>query len=132
MVALETALDGCLQRRQPVYAVVSVIGSTEESAVDSLVDLLALRDRFRTRGLDFMIHGGAAWGGYLASLIREDEPGTPVPAKPIAAVALSAYVTQQFEALQRADSITVDPHKSGYIPYPAGALCKRAMRDMVT
>jgi len=28
----------------------------------------------------------------------------------------------------------VDPHKSGYIPYPAGALCYRngAMRDMVT
>jgi hypothetical protein len=39
-----------LQRRQPVYAVVSVIGSTEESAVDPLVDLLAVRDRFRARG----------------------------------------------------------------------------------
>jgi glutamate/tyrosine decarboxylase-like PLP-dependent enzyme len=134
MAALETALEGCLQRRQPVYAVVSVIGSTEESAVDPLVDLLALRDRFRARGLDFVIHADAAWGGYLASLIREDEPGTPPPTKPIAAVSLSAYVTQQFEALQHTDSITVDPHKSGYIPYPAGALCYRneAMRDMVT
>jgi glutamate/tyrosine decarboxylase-like PLP-dependent enzyme len=134
MAALETALEGCLQRRQPVYAVVSVIGSTEEGAVDPLVDLLVLRDRFRARGLDFVIHADAAWGGYLASLIREDEPGTPPPAKPIAAVPLSAYVTQQFEALQYADSITVDPHKSGYIPYPAGALCYRngAMRDMVT
>jgi glutamate/tyrosine decarboxylase-like PLP-dependent enzyme len=134
MAALETALEGCLRRRQPVYAVVSVMGSTEESAVDPLVDLLALRDRFRARGLDFIIHADAAWGGYLASLIREDEPGTPPPAKPIAAVPLSAYVTQQFEALQHTDSITVDPHKSGYIPYPAGALCYRneAMRHMVT
>lgn len=134
MAALETALEGCLQRRQPVYAVVSVIGSTEESAVDPLVDLLVLRNRFRARGLDFVIHADAAWGGYLASLIREDEPGTPPPAKSIAAVSLSAYVTQQFEALQHTDSITVDPHKSGYIPYPAGALCYRngAMRDMVT
>lgn len=134
MAALETALDGCLQRRQPVYAVVSVIGSTEESTVDPLVDLLVLRDRFRARGLDFVIHADAAWGGYLASLIREDEPGTRPPEKPIAAVPLSTYVTQQFEALQHADSITVDPHKSGYIPYPAGALCYRngAMRDMVT
>jgi glutamate/tyrosine decarboxylase-like PLP-dependent enzyme len=134
MAALETALEGCLQRRQPVYAAVSVIGSTEESAVDPLADLLVLRDRFRARGLDFVIHADAAWGGYLASLIREDEPGTPPPAKPLAAVPLSAYVTKQFEALQHADSITVDPHKSGYIPYPAGALCYRngAMRDMVT
>jgi len=134
MAALETALERCLQRRQPVFAAVSVIGSTEESAVDPLVDLLALRNRFRARGLDFFIHADAAWGGYLASLIREDEPGTPPPAKPIATVPLSSYVTQQFEALQYTDSITVDPHKSGYIPYPAGALCyrNRAMRDMVT
>jgi hypothetical protein len=47
---------------------------------------------------------------------------------------LSAYVAQQFKALQHTDSITVDPHKSGYIPFPAGALCYRngAMRDMLT
>jgi glutamate/tyrosine decarboxylase-like PLP-dependent enzyme len=134
MAALDAFLESCLQRRQPVFSVVSVIGSTEESAVDPLVELLALRDRYRSRGLDFMIHADAAWGGYLASLIREDEAGTPPCTKPIAAVPLSNYVTQQFEALQHADSITVDPHKSGYIPYPAGALCYRngAMRDMVT
>jgi hypothetical protein len=134
MAALESDLEGCLRRHQPVYAVVSVIGSTEEGAVDPLVDLLALRECFRLRGLDFMIHADAAWGGYLASLIREDEAETPLPEKVTAAVPLSAYVTQQFEALQHADSITVDPHKSGYIPYPAGALCYRngAMRDMVT
>ena len=47
---------------------------------------------------------------------------------------MSRYVTSQLSALGRADSITVDPHKSGYVPYPAGALCYRnsAMRDMVT
>lgn len=55
-------------------------------------------------------------------------------AAPPAAARLSKYVTNQFEALGQADSITVDPHKSGYIPYPAGALCYRnsAMRDLVT
>ena len=31
-------------------------------------------------------------------------------------------------ALQHADSITVDPHKAGYIPYPAGGLCYRDER----
>jgi hypothetical protein len=36
--------------------------------------------------------------------------------------------------LGHADSITVDPHKSGYIPYPAGALCYRnsAMCNLVS
>ena len=47
---------------------------------------------------------------------------------------MSSYVTGQYKALGRADSITVDPHKGGYIPYPAGGLCYRnsAMRNLVS
>ena len=32
------------------------------------------------------------------------------------------YVVRQYLVLGEADSITVDPHKAGYIPYPAGGL----------
>ena len=37
-------------------------------------------------------------------------------------------------ALREADSVTVDPHKAGYVPYPAGAVCYRnaAMRDLIS
>jgi glutamate/tyrosine decarboxylase-like PLP-dependent enzyme len=134
--AMEEILNQCLRDRRPVYTVVAVMGSTEESAIDPLHDILALRDRLRTQGLEFTVHADAAWGGYHASVMREDfdmpQPGfaiTPPPAVP-----LSCYVTTQFQALGNVDSITVDPHKSGYIPYPAGALCYRnsAMRDLVT
>ena len=47
---------------------------------------------------------------------------------------MSDYVQRQYEVLGHADSITVDPHKSGYVPYPAGALCYRnaAMRDAIS
>ena len=47
---------------------------------------------------------------------------------------MSAYVQAQYAALGQADSITVDPHKGGYIPYPAGALCYRnsAIRDAIS
>jgi glutamate/tyrosine decarboxylase-like PLP-dependent enzyme len=36
--------------------------------------------------------------------------------------------------LHLADSITIDPHKTGYVPYPAGALCYRdnRMKYLVT
>ncbi|MBW6417621.1 pyridoxal-dependent decarboxylase [Celeribacter sp. PS-C1] len=46
---------------------------------------------------------------------------------------LNAYVTRQYEALGRCDTVTVDPHKAGFIPYAAGALCYRngAMRDVI-
>lgn len=38
---------------------------------------------------------------------------------------LLPHTRTQLEHLQYADSITIDPHKSGYIPYPAGGLCYR-------
>lgn len=36
--------------------------------------------------------------------------------------------------IRQADSVTVDPHKAAYIPYPAGALCYKdgRMRYLVT
>ena len=134
--ALEKMLRDCLEQRRPVVTVVAVIGSTEESAVDPLKGVLELRHKLQKEGLSFTVHADAAWGGYFASILRPDEGPRPKDERtgPAPEIGMSGYVTSQFSALGRADSITVDPHKSGYIPYPAGALCYRnsAMRDMVT
>jgi len=137
---LKRRLDRCLAERRAVYSVVAVMGTTEESAVDPLAGVLALREEFRARGLDFCVHADAAWGGYHASLVREDfdlpDPGARLLAEPGPPIItpLSKYVAAQYQALSGADSITVDPHKSGYVPYPAGALCYRnsATRNLVT
>ncbi len=140
--ALRRHLTHCLEARRPVYTVVSVMGSTEESAVDPLAEILALRAEFRQQGLEFTVHADAAWGGYHTTLLRADQPtdidphhpGTTLPPFDGPSQALSSYVTRQLSALTEADSITVDPHKGGYMPYPAGALCYRnsAMRSLVT
>lgn len=133
---LKKKLDGYLAEKRPVAVVVAVIGTTEESAIDPIADILQLRDDFARKGLVFHVHADAAWGGYHRSVVNEDFD-MPAPAEfaaPPPAAPLSRYVAGQFAALGGADSITVDPHKSGYIPYPAGALCYRnaAMRDLVT
>lgn len=46
---------------------------------------------------------------------------------------MGSYATRQYEALPRCDTITVDPHEAGFIPYAAGSLAYRngAMRDVV-
>lgn len=46
---------------------------------------------------------------------------------------ISDYTTRQFLNMKYADTIIVDPHKTGYCPYPAGAVCYRngAMRNFV-
>ncbi len=132
---LNSKLQECLEKRIPVLGVVMVMGSTEESSIDPLADLLEIREEFRQQGLEFSIHADAAWGGYHACLLdRSETDAFSATDAPSPGVGLSAYAEKHMNALVHADTITVDPHKSGYIPYPAGALCYRngAMRDLLT
>ncbi|KAF8198646.1 group II decarboxylase [Pholiota molesta] len=144
---LRKALETSITKKQAVYAVVAVIGSTEEGAVDPLDKIIELQKFFQARGLSFVVHADAAWGGYFASMIR-DKPqhdiGDGVPSSAdegfttdTGAPALSMlkeHTQRQLEALHEADSVTVDPHKSGYCTYPAGGLCYMdgRLRHMVT
>ncbi len=137
---LRGALDKCLNDKVPVIQVVAVVGSTEESAVDPLSDIVAVREDYRRSGMDFPIHVDAAWGGYFASILRPDPSDVVRPEGGKAtrqytpAMTMSKYVEKQYQAFGSADSITVDPHKGGYVPYPAGGLCYRnsAMRNLVS
>jgi len=131
---LRARLDACLAARRAVLMTVVVLGSTEESAVDPLAQVLALREHYRKAGLEFTIHVDAAWGGYFAAILRaepSEKPGAERQFTPT--MCMSHYVNAQYEMLGGADSITVDPHKAGYVSYPAGGLCYRnsAMRNLV-
>ncbi|KAB8267849.1 pyridoxal phosphate-dependent transferase [Aspergillus minisclerotigenes] len=141
--ALERELNRCLEERQAVYAVVAIMGSTEEGAVDRLHDILAMRRRFQDRGLSFLVHADAAWGGYFASMIPRHLMDSRVPSEEgdgeeavgkVPSLPLREDTLRDMIALKETDSITVDPHKAGYIPYPAGSLCYRdgRMRFLVT
>ncbi|MEM8950005.1 MAG: decarboxylase [Pseudomonadota bacterium] len=137
--SLRVELEKSLALRRPILLTVSVMGSTEEGACDPLADVLQLREDFRTKGLDFNVHADAAWGGYFASVLRKDfaEPGEGADDPFIADqshVHLSRHTRANLSAIKDADSVTVDPHKMGYIQYPAGALCyaDERMRNLVT
>jgi glutamate/tyrosine decarboxylase-like PLP-dependent enzyme len=129
--ALEQRLNACLAEERPVLAVVAVIGTTQEGAVDDLEKIRACRARLRQRGLDFAIHCDAAWGGYFRSMGRSAGSGEDFAAP---SFPLSSHVSRQLANLGKSDSITVDPHKAGYVPYPAGALCYRnaGLRDLIS
>ncbi|KAK2753458.1 hypothetical protein FQN54_007848 [Arachnomyces sp. PD_36] len=145
---LEKHLQSCIDNEQAVYAVVAIMGSTEEGAVDRLSHILSMRQRFQAEGLSFLVHADAAWGGYFATMLPRDimdmpdETGMAIPSEGIDAglegfvpdLSLKIETQEDLMALRYADSITVDPHKSGYIPYPAGSLVYRdgRIRHMVT
>jgi len=134
---LRDQIETCYQNRRPILEVVAVMGTTEESSVDPLADIVELREEYRKKGMEFTIHVDGAWGGYFASILRKPrfpEPETQKGAKNhTPAMVMSDYVTRQYEALAHADTQTVDPHKAGFIPYPAGSICYRngAMRDLI-
>lgn len=93
--ALEEELN-----RGDVGTVVVTLGTTATGAVDPLVEVLKLRERY-----GFRIHVDAAYGGYftLASNLDPD-------------------ATAAYQAISHADSIVVDPHKHGLQPYGCGCV----------
>ncbi|KZT07470.1 PLP-dependent transferase [Laetiporus sulphureus 93-53] len=134
---LKEELKKRVDARVPIYGVLAIMGSTEHGAVDPLTDILKIRAEFEKQyGVSFFIHCDAAWGGYFTSIIRNppnDWRGQDVDAdflkKP-----LLPYTAKQLESIKYADSVTLDSHKSGYCPYPAGGLCYRdeRMRFLIT
>ena len=127
--ALDTILAECLKHRQAVYAIVALIGTTEHGSVDPLSEILAIRRKYQLLGLSFLMHADAAWGGYFTSMLIP-HPGRSHPSYPF----VNAHTVNELRHLRYADSVTVDPHKSGYTPFSAGALCYRdgRLRFMVT
>ncbi|KAM0513536.1 hypothetical protein ACHAPE_007800 [Trichoderma viride] len=132
---LRVRLDECLGSQTPVYGGVAIMGSTEHGACDPLADLVSLREEYQSKGLSFAIHADAAWGGYFASFIDRTMKGPPSGYLPLVpALKLQDYTMEQLYSLQYADSITIDPHKSGYVNYPVGGLCYRdgRMKYLIT
>ena len=130
--ALEEMLARCDRQRQPVLMVVGVLGSTEFGTIDPLHELVAARDRWADAGLGFAVHVDAAWGGYLCTLFRKPD-GSLRPIQDMREEFRdfpAPEVHAAVAALGQVDSITVDPHKLGYIPYGAGAFLCRDQRAM--
>lgn len=136
--ALHTTLQALAARRQPVIGCVSVIGTTEESAVDRLDQIVAIRDEAaRELGLAFHLHADAAWGGYAASILYDAHGRRRSYEQALADYAPEVWpeegVFRALAALAETDSVTIDPHKLGYVPYPAGAISfrDRRVRELV-
>lgn len=87
-----------------VGTVVVTMGTTALGSVDPLPEILALRERY-----GFRVHLDAAYGGYFRLIADQ----------------LDAPAQAAYQAMDRADSIVVDPHKHGLQPYGCGCVLFR-------
>ncbi len=124
--ALARMLEERAAKRLPVLAVVGVYGTTEFGTLDPLHEIAALRGA----PLHFWFHVDAAWGGYIPSLFRE--AGGALRSRDAVKAEFRYFpsdrVYRATAALAEADSITVDPHKLGFVPFGAGAFLARDRR----
>jgi tyrosine decarboxylase len=131
---LNHKIQQTLAQKQPVLAVVGVVGSTEESAVDPIHEIIALRQKYEQKeGISFHVHVDAAYGGYSRSVFL-DQNNQFLPRQALQKQLEEAQIIDRkygwpsetlyraYEAIKDTDSITLDPHKLGYVPYQAGAI----------
>lgn len=125
---------------EPILGMVAVVGSTEEGAIDHVDEVVRLRKECESRyGVSFYIHVDAAYGGYVRSLFLDEHnrfldydalirryraddlipEGVTWPKR---------EVYESMKAMSEVDSITVDPHKAGFVQYAAGAICTKDKR----
>lgn len=129
-----------IEQGEPILAVVAVVGTTETGAIDNVKAVIDLRRECEERyGVSFYVHVDAAYAGYACAMFRdEDNQFMEYDALiqryhdenifPKDIIWPKADVYESFKALNQADSITVDPHKVGFIPYAAGAICMKDKR----
>lgn len=113
-------LEKCLKKGRTMM-VIANIGTTGCGAVDDLESLLRLRNKY-----GFHLHADAAYGGYARSIIysRANRVKRWEDVRDV----LGRAVYDSLRAIEKVDSITVDPHKHGAVGYGCGAILYKEER----
>jgi tyrosine decarboxylase len=132
--------ESLMRNGEPILAVVAVTGTTEVGAVDEIHKLVHFRNRMREElGTGFYLHVDAAYGGYARSIFLDEDnrflgyeqvqerlDQTEVLTREVNWPPWEVY--EAFRAVDQVDSVTVDPHKLGYVPYAAGGIVMKDRR----
>ncbi len=131
---LRKTITELAEKKIPIMGIVGVMGSTEEGAIDHMDKIIALREEFEKEGVSFYVHADAAYGGYARSIFL-DEDSEFIPYDELKDRLHEDGIIKQddiewpkidvynaFKAMSQTNSITIDPHKMGYVPYSAGGI----------
>ncbi|MEE2525691.1 pyridoxal-dependent decarboxylase [Hyphobacterium sp. HN65] len=112
--ALDHAIGRARSAGRPVLAVITVAGTTEAGEIDPVDTVCDRLEALRAAGIDVWHHVDAAWGGFLCSMLGGE-----------AETVLEGRSRTALRAIRRVNSVTLDPHKLGYVPYACGAFLVR-------
>ncbi|MCH8246115.1 MAG: hypothetical protein IH951_06880 [Bacteroidetes bacterium] len=118
--SFQSVLERCAVERIPIIQTVVVAGSTEFGSVDPIGELVSVRDEMSVRGLYTPIHVDAAFGGYFATMFKSGQRHSVNGESDI--FCHTPWLKEAMSAIGACDSVTIDPHKAGFIPYGAGCI----------
>lgn len=143
--ALESTINRLAADHTPILGVVGVAGTTEEGAVDEIDKIVELRNKMAKQGIYFYIHVDAAYGGYLRTIfLDKDNNFVPYDKLPELHKKYGVFTEEKqyikpevykaYKSFDEVESITIDPHKMGYVPYAAGGIVIQdvRMRDVIS
>lgn len=114
---LNTLIEKAQAEQRSILMVVSVAGSTELGSFDPIDEVNTLLTQWREQhGVHIWHHVDAAYGGFFCTLDRNH----PLCDGPL---------TASLDAIATTNSVTLDPHKLGYVPYACGTILVHSMRD---
>jgi L-2,4-diaminobutyrate decarboxylase len=129
--ALGAAARDVLSQRIPIAALVATLGTTDAFGIDDLQAIRALRDDLvREFSLNYRphIHADAVIGWAWMVFADYDFAGNPMAFNTGTLEALAAS-TQPMRCLPLADSVGIDFHKTGYVPYVSSLVMFREQAD---
>lgn len=100
----------------PVAMIVSIAGTTELGVCDPIRKINNILKLFKKNKTHIWHHVDAAYGGYFCTYPKN----------------LNQKTVQNLQSIAEVDSVTLDPHKLGYIPYACGAFIASNSQNYTT
>ncbi|MBE0639402.1 MAG: hypothetical protein IH598_12865 [Bacteroidales bacterium] len=134
----------------PTLAVIGILGSSKQGSIDPIDEIVDFRSKKESEGYSFVIHIDGAYGGYFPAVFKQnaesDEFSTDEDILNYLREkrnnlfycnnesTINNKWCEKIKAISKSDSIAIDPHKMGYIPYPAGSIlfADTRMKDFIS
>jgi tyrosine decarboxylase len=134
---LKFKIKNLYKNKIPILAVIGIVGTTEEGAVDLINEIVDFKNKIKEElNYSFFLHVDAAYGGYLRSVFLDEKNRFMEYNELRDKLIKNKYINDEntwpsrevytsLMAISDADSISIDPHKLGYVPYLAAAVLFR-------
>lgn len=116
--SLRNLIEKAQYAHRPILCVVTVAGTTEFGNIDPVHLVADVLKEYCLQGIHIWHHVDGAYGGFFRACLPQDQRQSTT-------TLFDKSTIEALYAISNASSVTLDPHKLGYVPFSSGTfLCK--------